>query len=85
MGGVLLGALRFSSHYARPKRIPTQTQADTAKASQRDALESFFGTFCSQKVQYPPVTKNGLPIVESKTSEAKSTKEQFSSDFSKNE
>ncbi len=54
--------MSLSSHEARPKRTPTQTQADTAKASQRDALGSFFGSFCSQKEQFLPVANDGWQI-----------------------
>ncbi len=36
----------------RAGESPPKHQADTAKASRRDALGSFFGSFCSQKEQY---------------------------------
>ena len=64
--------MSFSSQKSAPKKNPhPKHEADTAKASQRDALGSLLGTFSSEKVQYPPVAKYSLPIAESKTSEAK--------------
>ena len=45
---------------AYAKRPHPKQEADTAKASQRDALGSLLGTFSSEKVRYPHVTKERI-------------------------